>query len=859
MGIVLRVHDPELNRTLALKRMKSPRRGDAVAEETPESARRIARFLDEAQVTGQLDHPGIIPVHELGLDPEGQPYFTMKLVRGKTLQEVLPLAREGSEGWSTTRVVGVLLRICEAMSYAHAHGVVHRDLKPSNVMLGRFGEVFVMDWGLARVFGVSDGAHSTELIDWRHGGSPGSSPLITEEGEVFGTPAYMSPEQALGDSDAVGPQTDVYAVGAILYEVLCGTAPFTSKSSPVDNRQVLARLRSGPPTSIEEVARSAPPELVAICRRAMERVQESRYDSMGHLADDLRAYLELRVVRAYRTGPLVELRKWVARNRSAAGLVAALMIVLLGAGIVFGGFQRSRARDQELRADSLEATQLAADAERLWPIHPDALPSMENWMARADGLITRSGDRTHELHALRNDLLRTGRAKTVPIPTDPRLTAEADAAHARAVSWSAYLEEKRATPPRNDATPVEIEQVRSAFEVLPAEIEYWEARAKHLRRDSPVQEALQCVDRFDQSRADALTRLVNGLEVLEQRVRPVIVERAESSRVARQAAESPAWTEAIAQIDDPSICGAYGGKVRLRPQVGLVPLGCDPRSGLHEFWHVLTGERPDKGEDGNWKIGPETGVILVLVPGGPALAGAQATDPLAARYDPDARKTEAPRRVELDPYFLSKYELSQGQWRRITGRLPGAFIAGMSLYSDPRVTASHPVEKISWWEARETLARVGLELPTEMQWEHSARAGRDFRYLVSGEPNVIRSLANSLDSRFAPLVGAADPGFDDGFALPAQLGSFDPNGYGLFDVLGNVAEWCRDAYSDSCEKAPPRAGDGEVVPVERFARSYRGGSYRSDAFDLRVSRRHQLGPDDRAEDLGVRPARRIDP
>jgi len=156
MGAILKVWDEDLRRSLAMKVILG--KGDgAIGGETPPVDRRLlARFLEEAQVTGQLDHPGIVPVHELGLDAEGRVYFTMKLVKGRDLKQIFELAFEEREGWNETRALGVILKVCEAMAYAHKKGVIHRDLKPANVMVGGFGEVFVMDWGLARVLGQKD-------------------------------------------------------------------------------------------------------------------------------------------------------------------------------------------------------------------------------------------------------------------------------------------------------------------------------------------------------------------------------------------------------------------------------------------------------------------------------------------------------------------------------------------------------------------------------------------------------------------------------------------------------------------------------------------------------------------------------
>ena len=325
MGRVLRARDGDLHRDVAMKVIRE-NVGDAQSSKPGVSPRslRVARFLEEAQVAGQLDHPGIVPVHELGLDESGRVYFTMKLVRGQDLSSVLELASRGEEGCSEARAVGVLLKACEAMAYAHDKQVIHRDLKPSNIRVGRFGEVYVMDWGLARVLGRPDARD----LRVREANEPISQPvesmreaasmLHTMDGTPIGTPMFMSPEQAMGRADRMGPQTDVYGIGAILYRLLTGQPPYVSPFSAVDALQVVRWIKEGSPTPVLELAPRATPELVAICEKAMARDPSVRYADMSELADELRAFLENRVVRAYRTGPLVELRMWVRRNRAVA-------------------------------------------------------------------------------------------------------------------------------------------------------------------------------------------------------------------------------------------------------------------------------------------------------------------------------------------------------------------------------------------------------------------------------------------------------------------------------------------------------------------------------------------------------------
>jgi len=339
-GAILRVWDSDLERDLAMKVMHtgSGRRGlDTRSART----KKLGRFLEEAQVTGQLDHPGIVPVHELGLDRRGRVYFTMKLVKGRDLRKIIALIHAGSEEWTQIRVLHVILKVCEAMAYAHSKGVVHRDLKPGNVMVGMFGEVYVMDWGLAKVPGENEHGDPSpptnpppaagRLADREEAKSEESeSSLRTQDGDVIGTPAYMAPEQAMGRMDEVGPAADVYAVGAMLYELLHGLAPYAEPDGSAPHNVVLLRIGEGPPPSLRDAHPELPSELVAICEKAMARDISDRYAGMKALGDDLRAFLEVRVVLAHESGAWAEARKWVRRNKSLAASLGAAALLLVG-------------------------------------------------------------------------------------------------------------------------------------------------------------------------------------------------------------------------------------------------------------------------------------------------------------------------------------------------------------------------------------------------------------------------------------------------------------------------------------------------------------------------------------------------
>jgi len=359
-GAVLQVWDEDLRRSLAMKVLLgtevSPLKKPRV------EAKKLGRFLEEAQVTGQLDHPGIVPVHELGLDSEGGVYFTMKLVKGEELRSIFAKVHEPGDEWGLTRALAVMLKVCEAVGYAHSKGVVHRDLKPGNVMVGRFGEVYVMDWGLARVMGL-DGHKDVRIQPEQpesvsevrsersdRGSEDPGSPLMTMEGDVVGTPAFMSPEQARGELESIGPRADVYSIGAMLYELLTGQMPYVPPRARMNNYAIWGMVQNGPPKRIERIAPDVPVELVAVCEKAMAREPGDRYQSVADLRRDLQAFVGGRVVRAYRTGAVVELKKWVQRNRALA-VAGIIVVVLLVVGLIAMNQNRRQLAHERALAD----------------------------------------------------------------------------------------------------------------------------------------------------------------------------------------------------------------------------------------------------------------------------------------------------------------------------------------------------------------------------------------------------------------------------------------------------------------------------------------------------------------------------
>jgi tetratricopeptide (TPR) repeat protein len=340
LGAVWLARDAVLGRDVALKTIRPDVGG---------SAARVARFVREARVTGRLEHPGIVPVYDLTAAADGGPAYVMRFVAGRTLAEA-------AEGYHAARAAGragrldlvelleAFVAVCRAVAFAHSRGVLHRDLKGSNVVLGEYGEVFVVDWGLAKEEEAAAG------------GAAGD----TRPGSVVGTPAFLAPEAAAGSPASVA--TDVYGLGAVLYQLLTGGPPYDGPDAP----SVLRAVGTTDPRPVRAANPSAPAALAAVCRRAMSRDPAGRYASADELATEVRRWLAGESVAAYPEPFPARAARWARRHRTAAVAAAVLLLTTAvgsatAAGLVWREQQRTAAEWRRAESHLEVARKLSLD------------------------------------------------------------------------------------------------------------------------------------------------------------------------------------------------------------------------------------------------------------------------------------------------------------------------------------------------------------------------------------------------------------------------------------------------------------------------------------------------------------------
>jgi serine/threonine-protein kinase len=383
LGEVHVAQDEEFGRQVALKRIREDQADD------PESRR---RFLLEAQITGRLEHPGVVPAYSLTWDEAGRPSYAMRFIQGESLRDAIQRFHEadspgrdvGERGLELRQLLQRFIAVCNTIAYAHSRGVLHRDIKPANIMLGKYGETLVVDWGLARATGKDDAAlpgNGNALAPTPGGG--------TWTGLALGTPAYMSPEQARGDWDRVGPASDVYSLGATLYCLLTGQGPFQGKAE-----EVLVQVRRGEVLPPRHWKPQVPRPLEAVCLKAMAHAPQERYATALELAADVEHWLADEPVCAYREPLPARLGRWRRRHRALVMAVAAALVVaaLLTGGVWWWRTEAGAERERLVHDDLHQARQLRAEAEKARPGDLDRWTRALAAAKRAEGRLADEED-----------------------------------------------------------------------------------------------------------------------------------------------------------------------------------------------------------------------------------------------------------------------------------------------------------------------------------------------------------------------------------------------------------------------------------------------------------------------------------
>lgn len=357
VGRVLLGYDKNIEREVAIKEPLP----DKV---TTSKEKLLARFIREAKLAGQLEHPSIVPVYEIKTKPDGTYFYVMKYVHGQTLFDAIKNTMSASSEELALRLrlalLDHLIAICEAMGYAHSKGIIHRDLKPSNIIVGEFGETIILDWGLAKKF--TDKGHDISFEDKEISIEEYADAELTRHGELLGTPSYMAPELISRKFGDVDPQTDVYALGVILYMILTGEKPYPGGAKEIIDQIVNGETEPSASRSNQLV----PPELSAICQKAMTKNKKDRFQTAIELARELKAYRDGRLVSVYAYTKKELFSRFVARNKLALTATAAIILSII-AGAGFAVHYAVQAHDARAKAEAAlkDVTALSESASRI--------------------------------------------------------------------------------------------------------------------------------------------------------------------------------------------------------------------------------------------------------------------------------------------------------------------------------------------------------------------------------------------------------------------------------------------------------------------------------------------------------------
>jgi formylglycine-generating enzyme required for sulfatase activity/serine/threonine protein kinase len=855
LGEVFVARDQELRREVALKEIQERHAGH------PESR---ARFLLEAEVTGSLEHPGIVPVYGLGCYADGRPFYAMRFIQGDTLKDAIHAFHQADQSGRSEsgrslelrQLLGRFVDVCNAIAYAHSRGVLHRDIKPANIMLGKFGETLVVDWGLAKVMGQGGGEGGEgPLVPGR-----GGDAAMTQSGVALGTPAYMSPEQAVGKLDQLGPASDVYSLGATLYCLLTGQAPFAE----ADVGAVLARVQRGDFPRPRQVNRRVPAALEAVCLKAMGNKPQDRYATPRELAEEVEHWLGDEPVGAYREPWPTRAGRWVRRHQTpVAGVTALLLTSLIAVGISSALILREQERKLAV-ARQLEET--ALQHTTFVTYGPQVVTPKYSTM-RFKRLVGAKADLYAELlldlrqpaaaEAL-GPLLREELEKTAPDkPTDADMQQLAFR-QANAAVTLLHLGEPEGVWPllAHSSDPTRRTYLTQhlgpygipaavVLDRLQVEKDVSARRALLLSLgEYPLDKVL--TDRLVQDYPTDVAKMVVGVAtvfalvdrlVQEYRTDPdpgihaaiewLLRQWHEDARLPKLKDYQPKATN---QWQPTWYVNGQGQTLTVIPRPGEFQMG-SPESEPHR----TPDERP------HWRKIPRSFAIAAkevtvaefrrFLRDNPAIEKEFAADGHLADLEKYSPADDGPR-LKVDWYtaaaycnWLSRQEgLPQAEWCYPSGK--DQIRPGMVMPEG-------------------YLRRKGYRLPTEAEWEYACRTG--------ARTNRSFGRSEALLGKYAWYDQNAE-----GHAHP--VGRLRPNDLGLFDMLGNAAEWCQDRAGDY----PNEAMQGPIVDGEDSERQdaarrvVRGGSFADRAVETRSARRDGHPPAEPSIRVGLRMARTCD-
>ncbi|MCA9322749.1 MAG: SUMF1/EgtB/PvdO family nonheme iron enzyme [Planctomycetes bacterium] len=848
-GVVYRARDTRLPRTVALK---------VLLHLGPAPEHLMLRFRREAEIASKLNHPGICAIIETGI-AKGLPYIVMPLLEGEPLSRRIVgagladqsfdvdfededdtiaegLTRRTTQFRSERNELEKLIRLFEtigqALHCAHEFGVVHRDIKPANIFITHGDHPVILDLGLAHM-------------------DDESMPALTQSGDVFGTTAYMPPEQVLGRTRDVDRRSDVWSLGVSLYECLTSHRPFQGATRHALVESILWETPADPRTFNASVSK----DLAAVVDVALAKDRNQRYQTAEAMVEDLRRVRRYEPILAKPPGLLTRLQRWVQRRPGLAlGLLMAFLSLSIGLVVALYSLGEAEKAKTEAETNLFEYERLADVrrlddlerelAEELWPARAGVLPLMEDWIRRAGELRDRLPDHESAIVEIRKRPRRV---------EEERQADELD--HAEAIAQA------RSTVTAFRAI-VQDQRQKKVEAALLAVQESHLARAEHALEnlmvgDSPRSHWL-FTDIKDQWRHDQLddylqrARPFFGLDADSEGKITEARERLTKARTMKETFEASlaeVWPEAAAAVlAHPSYAASI---TSFPPQYGLFPLGPDPDSTLMEFAVIGSGTIPRRRSGRPIRPQEDGSVILVLIPGGAFEMGSS---------DPDEQNEYPSHRVTLAPFFLSKFELSQAQWLQV-------MTANLSEHSTRNTSHQvlgetysllNPVDNVNWFEVESCCHRLALEIPTEAQWEYACAAGSSHRYGHGDDVAGLQAYANILDEggrAAAPIGSEFEPDYHDGFFRTAPVGSFRPNAFGLHDMHGNVLEWCWDW--SSFYLIAPRPGDGRRPAVERINKILRGGDWGSPAQMACRRKRNWVRPSARSTTFGLRPARSL--